>query len=143
MTTAFTSQATIDRPAPEVWAALVNWDNAQHWMEGIEWLRADGPVEAGTTLTFRARGKDRPSMIAKVDPGSLLVLRSEQGGVTADYHYRVRPIDATTSEVELTADCSTRGLVSLVGPLLRAAIRRSDSGQPANLKRLVEAGPLE
>lgn len=138
MSVAFTTRTTIDRPAAKVWESLVDWDSAQHWMSDIEWLKADGPTQVGTRLTFRARGKDRPSTIADLDPGEAILLRSEQGGVTADYHYRLHPIDESTTDVELTATCATRGAWSLVGPLLRAAMRRADRSQLDSFKRHIE-----
>ena len=139
MSVAFTARTTIARPADQVWNALVDWDNAHHWMGGVEWLRADGPTEVGTGLTFRSRGKDRPSTITDVVPGRSLVLRSQQGGVTADYHYRIDPVDEATTEVELTADCATGGAAwRIVGPLLRAAMRRADSDQLDSFKNHVE-----
>ncbi len=139
MSVAFASQTTIARPAEAVWDALVDWDNAQHWMGDVEWLRAEGATEVGTRLTFRARGKERPSTIAEVVPGRSILLRSQQGAVTADYHYRVEPIDETTTSVELTAACATGGAWRIVGPLLRAAMRRADRGQLDSFRRHVEA----
>ena len=57
-------------------AALIDWDNAHRWMPGIDKLHANGPTEVGTTLSFHARGKDRPSEIIALEPGRRLVLRS-------------------------------------------------------------------
>lgn len=139
MGVAFTTCTTIARPAGQVWDALIDWDNAQHWMGDVEWLRADGATEVGTGLTFRARGKDRPSTIADLVPGQSILLRSQQGGVTADYHYRIEQVDEATTKVELTAECATGGAWRIVGPLLRAAMRRADGAQLDSFKRHVEA----
>lgn len=138
MSVAFTARTTIDQPADQVWDTLVDWDSAQHWMRDVEWLKADGTTQVGTRLTFRSRGKDRPSTIADLEPGRAILLRSQQGGVTADYHYRLHSIDESTTRVELTAACATRGAWSLVGPLLRAAMRRADRSQLDDLKRHIE-----
>ena len=138
MSVAFTARTTIARPANQVWEALVDWDSAQNWMRDVEWLRADGATEVGTRLTFRSRGKDRPSTIAGVEPGQSILLRSQQGGVTADYHYNVEAVDEATTNVELTAECATTGAWRIVGPLLRAAMRRADRGQLDNFKRHIE-----
>ncbi len=138
MTVAFTAQTSIDRPSSEVWDALVDWDNAHQWMGDIEWLRAEGPTQAGTELTFRARGKERPSTIAEVVPGQSITLRSVQGGVTADYHYRIEPTDEATTRVELTATCITKGAWRILGPIVRAAMRRADKSQLEGLKHHIE-----
>ena len=63
-----------------------------------------------------------------------MVLRSVQGGVTADYRYAVEPA-GTGALVTLDADVRTRGAVRLLGPVIRAAIRRADRSQ---LDRLAE-----
>ncbi|MEL7207027.1 MAG: SRPBCC family protein [Actinomycetota bacterium] len=139
MAEAFTSSATIERPREEVWATLTDWSKVPAWMQHINSMRADGPTSAGTQLWFEARGKERPSMIADLREGESLTLRSTQGGVTADYHYRLTSLDATTTRLDLRAECATSGAWSLVGPLLRFMMARSDRGQPEALKQLIEA----
>jgi hypothetical protein len=71
---------------------------------------------------------------------SPITLRSQQGGVTADHHYTVVPAGAG-SRVTLTADVHTRGAWTLAGPMIRAATRRTDSGQLDALDR--ELPPAE
>ena len=139
MTQAFAVTTTISRPADEVWAALVDWSQAARWMPGVDSMTADGPNEVGTELVFRARGKDRPSSIAALDSGRAITLRSAQGGVTADYRYRVEPVGESATAVHLDAECSTTGAWSVIGPLLRMAMKRTDSGQLEALKTMLES----
>jgi hypothetical protein len=73
-----------------------------------------------------------------IDPARSLVLRSVQGGVTADYSYRLTPTESGT-RVELTAEVSTSGAWSVLGPVIRRAIRRADAAQLADLARAVVA----
>jgi uncharacterized protein YndB with AHSA1/START domain len=127
MTRAFAVSREIDRPVEEVWARLTDWDRAAPWL-GVDAIRADGGTAVGTTLRFTARGKERVSEIAALDPGRSVTLRSRQGGVTADYTYGVEPA-GPGSRVTLVADVATRGAWSLAGPAIRAAIRRTDAGQ--------------
>ena len=127
MTRAFAATRDIDRPAEQVWARLTDWDRAAGWL-GVDSIRADGPTAVGTTLRFTTRGKDRTSEIAALDPGWSITLRSRQGGVTADYTYGVEPT-AAGSRVTLVAEVATRGEWTLAGPMIRAAIRRTDSAQ--------------
>ena len=132
MTRTLSIEETIQRPAPEVWAALTDWPNAHKWMPGIDGMAADGETAAGTTLTFRARGADRSSTIIHCDAGRSVVLRSVQGGVTADYAYEVHDLDGHATRVTLVADCQITGLWwRAVSPLLRIAIRFSDGKQLA------------
>jgi len=127
MTRAFAATRNIDRPVDEVWARLTDWDRAAGWL-GVDSIRADGPTAVGTTLRFTTRGKERTSEIAALDPGRSITLRSRQGGVTADYTYDVQPTVAGT-QVTLVAEVAARGAWSLAGPMIRTAIRRTDSAQ--------------
>jgi carbon monoxide dehydrogenase subunit G len=128
MTEVFNAETTINRPVDAVWARLIDWDRAARWMSGVEALRADGPTVAGTTLVFTARGRERTGQIAALEPGRSITLRSIQGGVTADYVYTCAPRGEGT-RVSLVADCRITGPIRLLGPVIRSAIRRADSGQ--------------
>ena len=128
MTEVFTAETTIDRPADAVWARLTNWDLATQWMSGVDALSADGPTATGTTLAFTTRGKKRAGQIAAVDPGRCITLRSIQGGVTADYVYTCVG-NSEGTRVSLVANCRITGPVRLLGPIIRSAIRKADSGQ--------------
>lgn len=131
----------IRRSPQQAWAALTDWENAHRWMPGIEAMTPDGETAAGTKLTFRARGAERTSTIVSCEPGRSIVLRSVQGGVTADYRYEVQDLGGNSSRITLVADCRVSGtLLRLVSPLLRIAIRRSDGKQLRLLKALIEAG---
>ena len=124
-----------------VWKALTNWDNAHRWMPGIDGMKAEGETVTGTKLTFRARGAERSSTIIHCDVGRSIVLRSIQGGVTADYTYEVHEIDEGSARVTLVADCQITGIWwRVMSPLLRLAIRFSDGKQLRLLKGVVEEG---
>ena len=49
-------------------------------------------------------------------------------------------VDSIRTRVTLTADCRAGGAWRPFGGLLRAAIRRADSGQVSALKRTIETG---
>lgn len=134
MAEVFAVETTIDRPVQEVWARLTDWPRAAEWMPGVESVRVDGDL-----LTVHARGKDRTSRITAYEPGRSVTLTSVQGGVRADYAYTCEP-SGTGTRVSLHADCVTSGAWKLVGPMIRAAIRRADSGQLKSFKQAVEAG---
>jgi carbon monoxide dehydrogenase subunit G len=128
VTEVFTAETTIDRPVEAVWARLIDWDTAARWMSGVDTLHAMGPTATGTTLVFTTRGKERIGQIAALDPGRSITLRSVQGGVTADYVYTCARHSAGT-RVRLVAGCTMTGPVRLLSPMIRAAIRKADSGQ--------------
>lgn len=140
MSLAFEVAEEIGRPIDEVWAALTDWNNASQWMPGVDQLRAHGETAAGTQITFRARGKERPSAIARCEPGRSIVLRSVQGSVTADYAYELAPAGHDSTRVTLIAKCQSEGIFwRLFFPLLRIAMRRVDGPQLANLKMYIES----
>ena len=130
MTTAFTAETTVDHPVGAVWERLVDWDTAHQWMPGVEAVRAEGPVTAGSTVVFTSRGKERLATVAALDPGRSITLRSVQGAVTADYTYQC-VAHGRGSLVGLVADCSMTGPTRLFGPVIRYAIRRADGDQLA------------
>ncbi|MGH3586977.1 MAG: SRPBCC family protein [Pseudonocardia sp.] len=140
MPTAFTAETTVGRPVGEVWERLVDWDTAERWMPGVEAVRAQGPLTAGSTLVFTARGKERLATIAALEPGRRITVRSVQGGVTADYAYECVAHGCGTV-VSLVADCSMTGPVRLLGPVIRFAIRRADGGQLAAFAATFASSP--
>ena len=140
MSQAFSVTTQILRPIDEVWDVMTDWPACPRWMYGVERMEADGDTVAGTNLTFHARGKDRPSQIVEVDQGRRVLLRSVQGGVTADYTYELASLDDFTTVAVLTADCDTDGFLwGAMSPLIRLMLRRTDSGQLESLKKVVES----
>lgn len=136
MTLAFTDRRILTAPPAEVWAALTDWSRAPAWLPGVERMRADGPLAVGTVLRFTARGKDRTSTIAALEPGRVLTLTSEQPGVRADYRYEVEPAGSGAA-VSLTADVETRGAMRLLGAVIRSAIVKEDGRQLERLAALL------
>ncbi|MXV80364.1 MAG: hypothetical protein F4X58_02145 [Chloroflexi bacterium] len=141
MARTISASETIDRPADEVWAVLTDWPNAVHWMNGIESMSIDGETVEGARVHFFTRGRDRESVVVRCEPGRSVTLRSQQGGVTADYRYSIEQAGESSCVVRLEAECQFTGLqYLLLGPLIRFAIRRTDGGQIAALKRVIEEG---
>lgn len=141
MTRAFESETSIDLPVPAVWRELTDWERAPRWMPGVGSMRCTAGTEVGATISFESRGTVRTSTITAVEPGRSVTLRSVQGGVTADYAYRLEP-DGPRTRAVLTADVGTAGFPwVLLGPVVRAAIRRSDAGQLGALRAVVEGSP--
>lgn len=133
----FDAETVIAAPRDRVWAALTDWSQAPRWMDGVEQLAADGPVAAGTTLTFTTGGRDRCSAIVAATTHEALTIRSELRGVTADYAYALVD-DPGGTRVSLVATCVTSGVQRLFGPVLKDAMRRTDSRQLEALRAVVE-----
>lgn len=133
----FAAEATIAAPRDEVWATLTDWSRAPEWMDGVDDLAADGPVTAGTMLTFTTAGRERQSSILDATPAESLTIRSVLRGITADYAYMLEDAPGGT-RVSLTATCATSGVQRLLGPVLKDAMRRTDSGQLEALRGVLE-----
>lgn len=133
----FAAEAVIAAPRDQVWAALTDWSRVPDWMDGVEQLRASGPVRPGTVLTFTSGGRDRDSSIVVAEPGRSLVIRSVLRGVTAEYAYQLEDAPEGTS-VSLVATCTITGMRRMFGPVLHDAMRRTDSGQLEALRQVVE-----
>ena len=129
----FQAETVIHRPVEDVWTELTAWERAPSWMNGIDSMRAEG-----RTVTYEARGKTHRAEITALEPGRSVTLVNRQGGVTAQYVYALDP-QGDSTKATLTADLSIRGFPTvLFGPLIRSAIRRTDSGQLAALRKVLE-----
>lgn len=138
MSRAFEVSQVVRADPAAVWAVLTDWSRAHEWMPGVADMTADGPLRAGTTLSYRAAGKPRTSTVAAVDDGRSLTLRSVVSGVTADYHYELSPRDGATL-VTLDADVRMSGVFRLLGPVIRRSIAKADSVQLERLDHAVTA----
>jgi len=125
----------IAEPPEKVWAYLTDFGNATAWMTGIDDMTqaTEGPVEIGTTFSFKSRGKERESRVTAFVPGRSIALTSTQGGVTATYAYSLAPADGGT-EMALDAQCTATGFWRLIHPIIVFAMRKSDSSHLTNLK---------
>ncbi len=141
MTNGFEVTVLVADDVDEVWAHLTDWQAAPAWMKGIESIAplGDAPPGEGSILLFRARGAERQATIAAWSPPHRLVLRSQQGGMTATYTYSCMP-EAGGTRLSLHARCEARGFLwRLASPLIAALMKRTDSGQVAAIKDIIES----
>ena len=128
----FQVDTVIDRPVAEVWTELTAWDRAPRWMNGIDEMRVDG-----TTVTYQARGKTHQAEITAIEPGRSVTIVNKQGGVTAQYVYHLSP-EGNNTKATLTADLGIKGFPTvLLSPVIRTAIKRTDSGQLQALREVL------
>lgn len=139
MAKGFSVSETIGASPADVWTYLTDFRNAGTWMPGIDGMAPldDQGLRVGAELAFKARGKERRTCVASLDPGRQIALKSVQGGVTAVYTYSVAPAGLDT-EVKLDAACEASGLWKLIHPLILVAMRMADSPQLARLKAAIE-----
>ena len=135
MADGFTAKATLEHTPVEVWAYLTDLGNAAEWMRGVDGLAqvTPGPLQAGSRLRFKSRGKERESRVTALIPCERLALTSTQGGITATYTYLLAPAGDGT-ELTLEARCIATGAWKLLHPLIVFAMKQSDASHVGNIK---------
>lgn len=135
MANGFTAKATLEQTPVEVWAYLTDLDNAGEWMRGVDGLEqvSPGPLQVGSCLRFRSRGRVRETRVTALIPCERLALTSIQGGITATYTYMLAP-EGDGTELTLEATCTATGLWKLVHPLIVFAMKQSDASHVRNFK---------
>ncbi|MEI5906682.1 SRPBCC family protein [Bacillus spongiae] len=114
-----------------VWASFIELEqNASKWMPGISSLRktTDGPIQKGTEFTSYSRGKQQVTKVTDFQDHYRLTLTTIQGNFRADYTYTFKAENRATS-VTLQATCSAKGVMKLLSPIIRYAIKKTDGRQ--------------
>jgi Polyketide cyclase / dehydrase and lipid transport len=89
------------------WADMATWPE---WNTDTEWVRLDGPFQAGTGGTLKPKGGPRvPFVIERLEPGRRFVDVSRLIGARLTFDHRVRSEPDGRTRVEVT--------VQLTGPL--------------------------
>jgi len=89
-------------------------------------------------VTFSYQGTPASAFIDVADRPNRLVIRRVNGPVSATFDYRLEP-DGAATVIRLRADLKAEQALSVVGPLLRRALARTDSNQLELLKHLAES----
>lgn len=133
----FTESIIIDSRLESVWNYFVNLEeNATKWMNGIPSMEKETPgvIKEGTNFVFQARGKEHSTTISEFDPMKKIMLTSIQGSFQADYLY-IFTNQGNSTKIALIAKCKAKGASKILSPLIKMAIKKSDSGQLANFKK--------
>lgn len=144
MSRGFTVVETIDLPIQQVWTFLSNLDNCVLWIRGVNTIEpsVSGQTEGvgiryTTNLSGAGNGSERDIVITAWEPNYRLALTSEVRGVTATYEYTLKGRRETT-EITLSAECSTTGLLRIIHPFLSMMMKRYDGDQLMLLKQAIE-----
>jgi uncharacterized protein YndB with AHSA1/START domain len=140
----FTNTVTIDRPQPEVFAYLADFENVPRWNYAIEQTRkvTDGPVGVGSryhqTRTVPRRSEESFEVVT-FEPERTIVVRGDLGPFHGDIEYVLEPSgDATvlTNTMELTAS----GPLRVVAPLVSSRISNAVAANLDVLRQILERG---
>ena len=119
MAEGFSVEETIELPPEDVWAYLTDVSHAPQWMTGVEKMTqlTQEPIQLGSHLRFKARGKERESQVTTWEPGKRFALTSTQGGITGTYTYTLAATEGGT-KVTLNAVCRATGIWKLAHPII-------------------------
>ncbi|MDP5275646.1 SRPBCC family protein [Chengkuizengella axinellae] len=143
MSEVFSESTVVNENIEEVWGFLIDMEeNASKWMPNIPYMKksSTGQVNNGTSFTFKARGKEQTSTITQFNPNEKFTLTSIQGDFRADYTYSLTKQADNTTKVSLVAKCEASGMMKMVAPLIKIAIKKADGGQLNTLKKVIEKG---
>jgi uncharacterized protein YndB with AHSA1/START domain len=138
----------IGRPVEDVFAVLVDVENAAKWSRAIEeTITTPGPFGVGTRRRAVVRGvggrtTENEMELTEFVPDRRLAMRSVSG-----FPFEVRiaidlnRLDAGT-RLEWDISFQPGGALRLVTPVLIAIVRRSFATDLVNLKAMMEAGAL-
>lgn len=136
---------TVIRRSPADVATYANEpSNAPHWYAKIsnaEW-KTPPPLHVGTEIAFAARFLRRELRytyeVVELTPSSL-VMRTAQGPFPMETTYRYEATDDGHTRMSLRNRGNPSGLMRVMGPFMRIAVRRANTEDLKALKRLLEA----
>ncbi|MFI6602744.1 SRPBCC family protein [Nonomuraea sp. NPDC050536] len=132
-------QGEIPRPAAEVWAIVADYGRDPSWRKGVETMdpKPAGIVQVGTTtgevMRFAGRTYRNGGEVLRVDPGREFAWRTTSG-IDAEGGRIVEPLDEGRALFTFHVRIRTRGLESVMAPVLRRLLRRTIR---ADIRRLV------
>jgi carbon monoxide dehydrogenase subunit G len=133
----------IDRTAAEIGAFLVDLRNQTYWYEGLRSVRLlegqPGSVGSKFNVVFEAMGRDFRGVntIAQYEPGSRIVLESDQAAVTVRSTMTFAP-EGTGTRVVFAFDVETRGITRLFAGKIRGAMAAGVRSNMESLRRYLE-----
>ena len=141
-----TTEVEIARPVDVVAAYAADPDNAPEWyvnVESVEW-RTDPPLRVGSVVGFVAHFLRRRLAydyeVVEHLPGERFVQRTRQGPFPMEttYTWSARPDGRTRMTLRNRGEPA--GFSRVVAPFMARAMRRANTKDLANLKRILEAG---
>ena len=138
------TEATINRPVEEVAAYAADPSNAPEWyvnIKSVEW-KTPPPLAVGSRVAFVARflGRRLAYTYDFVEwvPGVKLVMRTAEGPFPMETTYAWESAGEGRTRMTLRNRGEPAGFSKIVGPLIAAAMRRTNQKDLARLKALLE-----
>ena len=140
------TQVDIARPREEVAAYASDPDNATTWYENIkavEW-RTPRPLRIGSRLAFVAqflgRRLEYTYEIRELEPGRKLVMSTQEGPFPMETTYTFEDVAPDRTRMTLRNRGEPSGFAKVGAPVMGRAMRRANTKDLHNLKRILEGG---
>lgn len=143
----FTTQATIDRPASEVWSFLTDVDRYPEWMPvdnpRVLSGRPDEPGgRIGMLMNALGRKLDFEAEITEADRDRRIVWRVIRGvPFRGDYIATLEPAGPASTRVTYAGRFRLVGLWRLLQPLVALEMKKGESRELQRVKEMLEAPP--
>jgi len=140
------TEIVIARPVGTVAAYAGDPANAPHWYANIESVRwqTPPPAEVGSKMDFVAHFLGRRLAytyeIVELAPDRKLVMRTAQGPFPMETTYTWAAVGDAGTRMTLRNRGEPTGFARVAAPVMTAAIRRANTKDLANLKRILESG---
>lgn len=139
------TEIVVDRPRDQVAAYAADPTNAPEWyvnIESIDW-KTPPPVGVGSRMAFVARFLGRRlaytyEVVALV-PGERLVMRTAEGPFPMETTYTWQPAGDGATRMTLRNRGEPSGFAKVGAPLMASAMKRANTKDLANLKRILES----
>jgi uncharacterized membrane protein len=147
MTVDVSTEITIDKPIETVATYAADPSNAPHWyvnIDSVEW-RSSPPLAVGSSVGFVAKFLGRrleyTYEIVELLPGERLVMRTRQGPFPMETTYTWSEVDDRTTRMTLRNRGEPAGFARITAGAMQRAMRRANTKDLRNLKRILEATP--
>jgi uncharacterized membrane protein len=139
------TEIDIERPVGVVAAYAADPDNAPHWyanIDAVEW-RTPRPLQVGSVVGFTARFLGRRMAydyeLIELEPGELLVMRTQQGPFPMETTYTWPAAGEGSTHMTLRNRGTPAGFSALASLVMVPAMRRANRSDLVRLKAILEA----
>jgi uncharacterized protein YndB with AHSA1/START domain len=144
MTVDVQTEIVIDQPVERVAGYAADPSNAPEWyanIDAVEW-KTTPPVAVGSAVAFVARFLGRrleyTYEIVEFDPGERLVMRTRQGPFPMETTYTWSAFGDGSTRMTLRNRGEPAGFARITAGAMQRAMRRANSKDLRNLKRILE-----
>ena len=142
----YASEVTVDRPAPEVFAAVLDIEHWTEWtdMKDVRHTTA-GPIRVGSAGTFSLPGPFSGPIqyrLTALEPDRRVVYEMTHPSFTWVAELSVVPA-AGASRLATSGSFEVRGWRRLLQPIIAREVARGEEGELVRLKAILESAPAQ